>query len=210
MYSISMDDIQNLMSRLFLCTSNYAPAWSSRWGSRTWRGLYKRRSWPGGGKRRRWSTAYGGPRESLRCTLYYNNKIVINVSNFTICRYRTCENWLPCSSQHLAKVISFVRQSAVVHLLNIVIIIIPYIKLFSDIVYYQNVINVITKPSNWRSRASKNKSNVSSNGYYGITWMGWKWLQAGCRCWAGAKLWRTPGSLHTNMIKVNCLIFKTV
>ena len=54
----------------------------------------------------------------------------------------------PCSSQNLAKVISFVRQSAVVHLLNIVIIIIPYIKLFSDIVYYQNVINVITKPSN--------------------------------------------------------------
>ena len=114
----------------------------------------------------------------------------------------------PCSSQNLAKVISFVRQSAVVHLLNIVIITIPYIKLFSDIVYYQNVINVITKPSNWRSRASKNKSNVSSNGYYGTTWMGWKWPQAGCRCWAGAKLWRTPGSLHTNVIKVNFLIFK--
>ena len=63
--------IQNLMSWLFLCTPNYAPAWSSRWGSRTWLGLYKQRSWPGGGKRRRWSTAYGGPRESRRCTLYY-------------------------------------------------------------------------------------------------------------------------------------------
>ena len=147
MYIISMDDIhdiQNLMSWLF---PNYAPAWSSRWESRTWRGLYKQRSWLGGGKRRRWSAAYGGPRENRRCIFFYTIKIVINVSKFIICWHRTCEEWSPCSSQNL---ISFFRQSAVVHLLNIVIIIILYIKLF---VYYQNVINVITKPSDWRSRA---------------------------------------------------------
>ena len=36
-----------------------------------------------------------------------------------------------------------------------VIIIIPYIKLFSDIVYYQNVKNVITQPSGLRGPASK-------------------------------------------------------